>query len=336
MREQAYQIAQTLATTLVRTDVDHNEVAKASTYLNQTRDAGAFFTWLDWMANPRVSTKLARSRRTPEYYVEIRKACQNLRAIDDVDEMALTLGWAVRLMRYVPYARPVDPTTLMATSPAESGQRPMSPQKDTRSQGTRAGSGPSRINDLRPGMELAGTVKRIEKYGAFVDVGVGRDGLVHVSKVKQGYVESVKDVVEQGQRVTVWVEEVDPGRGRISLTMIRPAVVESPLPQPTLKPVPPKEPAKAEPPPRPAAVRVTSVSQVKEGMWLKGTVQAVDHNRIAVNVGLGEAASLMFEYLPGQPTDQFDVEDAYPVGMEIEAEVRRINKKGRIQLTLIG
>jgi len=85
---------------------------------------------------------------------------------------------------------------------------------------------PTSINDLHPKMKLEGTVRRVELYGAFVDIGVGRDGLVHISKLSDRRVERVSDVVKEGDRVTVWVSHIDPNEGRIGLTMVKPPDVE--------------------------------------------------------------------------------------------------------------
>lgn len=85
---------------------------------------------------------------------------------------------------------------------------------------------PSRLEDLKPKMELTGTVKKIELFGAFVDVGVGRDGLVHISALKPDRVNNVADVVKEGYTVTVWVKKVDSEQGRLDLTMIQPLGVE--------------------------------------------------------------------------------------------------------------
>jgi small subunit ribosomal protein S1 len=81
---------------------------------------------------------------------------------------------------------------------------------------------PSSIHDLRPKMKLAGRVTRTDLYGAFVDIGVGRDALVHISKIQKGAVNRVEDVLSVGDEVTVYVDQVDKDSGRVSLTMIRP------------------------------------------------------------------------------------------------------------------
>ena len=77
------------------------------------------------------------------------------------------------------------------------------------------------IDDLEPGMELTGTVRNVVDFGAFVDVGVHQDGLVHISKLAKRFVKHPSDVVAVGDTVKVWVEKVDRDRGKISLTMVQ-------------------------------------------------------------------------------------------------------------------
>lgn len=76
------------------------------------------------------------------------------------------------------------------------------------------------MEDLKPGMELQGTVRNVIDFGAFVDIGVKQDGLVHISKLKKGFVKKPSDVVSVGDIVKVWVESVDVDRHRIQLTMV--------------------------------------------------------------------------------------------------------------------
>ena len=78
------------------------------------------------------------------------------------------------------------------------------------------------LKDLKPGMELMGTVRNITDFGCFVDVGVHENGLVHLSKICKHYIKHPMEVVQVGEVVKVWVLEVDGKRGRISLTMIPP------------------------------------------------------------------------------------------------------------------
>lgn len=81
---------------------------------------------------------------------------------------------------------------------------------------------PASILDLEPGMELKGKVKSITDFGAFVDLGIAQDGLVHISELERRRVKKVTDVVQVGDEVQVWIKKVDKKRGRISLTMVRP------------------------------------------------------------------------------------------------------------------
>ena len=77
------------------------------------------------------------------------------------------------------------------------------------------------IDDLRPGMQLPGIVTNITAFGAFVDIGVKQDGLIHISQLADRYVASPADVVHLGQHVEVRVTGIDTVRGRIALTMRR-------------------------------------------------------------------------------------------------------------------
>lgn len=77
------------------------------------------------------------------------------------------------------------------------------------------------FEDLVVGMELSGTVRNVVDFGAFVDIGVKQDGLVHISKLADRFVKHPSEVVSVGDTVTVWVLSKDEDRGKISLTMVR-------------------------------------------------------------------------------------------------------------------
>ncbi|MDN7246531.1 Tex family protein [Planococcus shenhongbingii] len=79
-----------------------------------------------------------------------------------------------------------------------------------------------KMEDLMPGMEMQGTVRNVVDFGAFVDIGVKQDGLVHISKLKKGFVKHPLEVVAVGDIVTAWVEKVEKDKGRIALTMLPP------------------------------------------------------------------------------------------------------------------
>jgi hypothetical protein len=206
-------LSEQIAQELVRSQTDPNEVAKAFTYLRTHQDDGRkFFDLLAIMV--KEGGYLVRSGRTLDYYREIRRVCDKyLRGYQDKpDQMAYILGWAIRLMRYYqvePSLTPLQPLP----SPRPKVEKPGVPAPPP------AGPKPRRIQDLEPGMVLTGTVRRLQPYGAFVDIGVGRDGLVHISELAEQRVGSVEEVVSVGDQVTVRVKEVDVQRGRIGLSM---------------------------------------------------------------------------------------------------------------------
>ncbi|MGM9681939.1 MAG: S1 RNA-binding domain-containing protein, partial [Eubacteriales bacterium] len=78
------------------------------------------------------------------------------------------------------------------------------------------------IESLTVGMELKGTVRNVIDFGAFVDIGVHQDGLVHISQMSNRRINHPSEVVKVGDIVTVWVLSVDVARKRIGLTMKKP------------------------------------------------------------------------------------------------------------------
>ena len=111
------------------------------------------------------------------------------------------------------------------------------------------------LSQVQPGQQYQGRVVSLAKFGAFVDIGVGRDGLLHISELKEGFVDKVDSVVAVGDEVTVWVKSVDPKRGRISLTMIEPSAERR------------------------------SLNELEPGMVLKGTVEGVAPFGAFVDIG---------------------------------------------------
>ena len=77
------------------------------------------------------------------------------------------------------------------------------------------------IKDLTPGMELTGTVRNVIDFGAFVDIGVHQDGLVHISRMADKFIKHPSEVLKVGDVVKVWVVDVDEKKKRIALTMIK-------------------------------------------------------------------------------------------------------------------
>jgi uncharacterized protein len=80
-----------------------------------------------------------------------------------------------------------------------------------------------KLADLKQGLQLEGTVRNVVDFGAFIDIGVKQDGLVHISKLSNKFVKHPMDVVSVGQIVTVWVESVDVNKQRIALSMLEPS-----------------------------------------------------------------------------------------------------------------
>lgn len=84
---------------------------------------------------------------------------------------------------------------------------------------------PSSLEELAPRMELRGKVKRIELFGAFVDIGVGQDALLHISQLGQQNVRNVEDVVKEGDEITVYVLRVEPAERRVAVSLVKPPAV---------------------------------------------------------------------------------------------------------------
>lgn len=85
---------------------------------------------------------------------------------------------------------------------------------------------PTSINDLKPKMQLKGTVSRLELYGAFIDIGIGPSALIHISQLGKEHVNRVADVLNVGDEVSVWVDKVDLQREQVMVTMVPPLAVD--------------------------------------------------------------------------------------------------------------
>ena len=108
--------------------------------------------------------------------------------------------------------------------------------------------GVEKLSDLKPGMQLEGVVTNVTAFGAFVDVGVHQDGLVHISELSDRFVKDPREVVKAGDVVKVRVKEVDAARKRIALTMKSGAIDRSAGPRPSASPSGPR--SASVPPPR--------------------------------------------------------------------------------------
>ncbi len=85
---------------------------------------------------------------------------------------------------------------------------------------------PTSIDDLKPKMKVNGKVERLELYGAFIDIGVGVNALIHISQLSEGRVNRVSDALKEGDEVAVWIDKVDPQMQQIMVTMIEPMAVD--------------------------------------------------------------------------------------------------------------
>lgn len=160
---------------------------------------------------------------------------------------------------------------------------------------------PTSIGDLEPKMKLKGVVKRLELYGAFIDVGIGADGLIHISKLGNEHVNRVADVLNTGDEVTVWVDKVDPARNQLMLTMIEPLAVDW--------------------------------KDLKDGQVYTGTVTRLENFGAFVNIGaeregLVHISELSHDYIKNPS-------EVISVGDEVQVQVLGFNRrKRRIDLSV--
>ena len=152
-------------------------------------------------------------------------------------------------------------------------------------------------------MEVEGTVKRVSEFGAFVDIGAGRDGLLHISELSTSRVHKVTDVVQEGQKITVWIKQLDRKRNRISLTLIPPGT--------------------------------KTIRDLEVGELVTGTVTRLTSYGAFLDIGLERDAMLhvkeMGEGYVAKP------EDVVSLGEVIEARISGVDaRRGRIDLSLKG
>ncbi len=150
-------------------------------------------------------------------------------------------------------------------------------------------------------MRLTGTVTRVELFGAFVDVGVGDDGLVHISQLSSKRVNRVSEVVNEGDEVTVWVLNVDTRKKRIDLTMVEPPAVDW--------------------------------DELRAGQVFTGTVKRVERYGAFVDIGatrdgLVHVSEITSDYIQ-------DPKDYVRVGDEVQVKVLKVDRRRRrIELSM--
>jgi uncharacterized protein len=153
-----------------------------------------------------------------------------------VDRMAADLGVNVRdLMRDDTQRQRIEPQRYITDTVGlptitdileELGKPGRDPRQ--RFEVFRFSEGVSSLEDVQPGMKLPGIVTNVTAFGAFVDIGVHQDGLVHISQLADRFVKDPRDVVKVHQQVLVTVLEVDPVRKRIGLSMRKDATTSTP------------------------------------------------------------------------------------------------------------
>jgi transcriptional accessory protein Tex/SPT6 len=159
------------------------------------------------------------------------------------------------------------------------------------------------VRVLSVGQAVKGIVKRVSEFGAFVDIGVGRDGLVHISELSVRRVGKVTDVLQQGQEATFWIKKLDRERNRISLTMIEPGT--------------------------------KTIRDMEKGDVIQGTVTRIMPYGAFVDIGIGRDALLhvreMGERFVAKP------EDVVQVGELLDARIIDISRRrARVDLSIKG
>lgn len=157
------------------------------------------------------------------------------------------------------------------------------------------------LSDFEPDTKVEGTVTRTELYGAFVDIGAERDGLVHISMLKKGNVKRVEEVVEVGDKVEVWIHRVDPEAGRLELSMLKPVDLKW--------------------------------DDIKPGMTLNGKVVRLESFGAFVDVGAERPGLVHISELSTNYVKQ--VSDVAKVGDQVEVRVLDVDRnKRQIKLTM--
>jgi small subunit ribosomal protein S1 len=189
----------------------------------------------------------------------------------------------------------------------------------TAEEGTKPGR-PRRFKDVQAGMQLQGKVTSIALYGIFVDVGVGRDGLVHISEMSERRIDTPTDLVEIGQPVDVWVKSVDPDARRISLTMRDPN-----------RPKPERSERRGGP--RKREINRERLAELHVGDSVEGTISSLSNFGAFVDIGVGKDGLVHVSELAEGRVER--AEDVVKVGEAHTFKILEIDPEGnRISLSL--
>lgn len=160
---------------------------------------------------------------------------------------------------------------------------------------------PTTVAELQPKMALKGTVKRLELYGAFVDIGVGQDALLHISQLGKPNIRNVGDVVKAGDEITVYVLKIHADTGRVAVSLVKPPDF--------------------------------TWDDLKEGQTVSGKVVRMENFGLFVDIGAERPAMIHVSEL----SDNFvnSPSDIAKVGDTVQARILRVNpKKRQIDLTM--
>ncbi len=185
-------------------------------------------------------------------------------------------------------------------------------------QAEESGAKPRRLKDLKPNMELEGKVTSIALYGVFVDIGVGRDGLVHISEMSETRIETPSELVAIGDVVTVRVKSVDGDARRISLTMRNGERTER---------------APRQRAPRRPEVDKDRLSQIQVGDIVEGTITGYAPFGAFADIGVGKDGLIHVSELAEGRVEK--AEDAVKIGDKFQFKVLEVDPAGaRISLSL--
>ena len=159
------------------------------------------------------------------------------------------------------------------------------------------------VRMLAVGQQIEGVVRRITEFGAFVDIGVGRDGLIHISELSTRRVAKVSDVLSEKQEIQPWIKKLDRKRNRISLTLIDP--------------------------------EMKTIRDLEAGAVVQGTVTRILPYGAFVDLGIGRDALLHVREMSTGFVEKPD--DVVQVGETIEARIIEVSRRrGRVDLSLKG
>jgi len=166
-----------------------------------------------------------------------------------------------------------------------------------------AEDGDRRVVRLSVGQEVKGVIKRITDFGAFVDIGAGRDGLIHISELAVGRVNQVADVVQAGQEMILWIKKLDRARNRISLTLISPDT--------------------------------KTIKDINDGDIVPGTVARIVPYGAFIDIGVGTDALLHVREMSNNYVAK--PEDVVKLGETLDVRILAVNRRRRrIDLSLKG